>query len=177
MNEYELELNFKVTNYFKNLEKKLNKNTLVLKLQPGSFYNVPTIVSLGNSQIIPNNGDTYSLLTPEAGMIVDVPKGNKDKKRVLIRRLIGYSYAARFVNYSEEEIAANLNILTTEMLMTLEKQLGFKHNTANAGQYYALFHEAGKTNRFFREQEISAAYELILYSDTWSCIDLKENSK
>lgn len=177
MDDTERQFNNKVLNYFRNLESKLNRNTIVLDKQPGNVYCVPTITSLGNSQILPNDeGSAFNLNSPSVGMTRDVMKTDSDKKKVLIRRLVGYTFANRLMVMNDSEIEQRLNFLTTEMLLTLKKQLEFGPETVNAGQYYAKFKWPGTVETYFKEQETAAAYEIRLYSDTWSCIDLKEFS-
>lgn len=167
----ENELNGVVAQYFDTLEVELNKNTTQLQIQPGGIYHVPTIVSLGNyTKLDPTAGAT-NLSSPMAGMIRDIPKTEDDQNIIVIRRMISYVTAARICANPSEHLEKQLRPFTTEMLMTLKHAIGFGPNVPNAGKVYATFLRPGITpGVYFKDVDDSAAFELRLYSNTWSCI-------
>lgn len=172
----EQQVNELVTPYFQKLEKKLNRNFTKLELKLGNFYHLPVITCLGNYTKVPNDEPAFTLDPPYAGMVKDILKKNSDRNAIIIRRCIGYAAISRIL-VNPSLMPSYLNITITEMLLTLEKAIGFKYNTINAGiACYAKFERPEQSGIYFREIEDSAAFEIRLYSDTWSCIDLKEQN-
>lgn len=168
----DLELNTLVSAYFQDLNNKLNANTKHLDIMPGGIYHVPTITSLGNFTRAPNGVGAYNLDTPVCH-IKDISKTDDDRNIILIRRIVGYSAISRMASDTSFNTVQNaLGILTTEMILTLQNAVGFKHTVPNAGKFYGTFARPGPDEVYFRSMEHSAGYELRLYSDTWPCISM-----
>lgn len=171
----ESQLNELVTPYFQKLEKKLNKNFIKLELEPGDNYNLPLITDLGNYTMIPNNESGFKLEPFIVGNIKSISKKNSDRNAIIIRRLLGYANVCRLLK-NPNSIDRYLKPLITEMLLTLENAIGFKYSTLNAGiTGYAKFERQGCPKIYFSDCDNYAAMEIRLYSDTWSCIDLRND--
>lgn len=166
-------VNDKFAPFFRRLEKKLNMYTVPYgELQPGNIYNVPQIESVGGGVTwLPTNGEeAFSLNRPQAGIIRDRQISFEDKKRLIIRRIWGYSSVVRAVEEQNFEVACRaLTLITTEMLMRLEKEVGYKYNELHAGEHYASFKMYG--GLYLMDSEDSAGFEIRLHSDTYPMIN------
>lgn len=162
-----------IDEYFRNVERSINSNTIVLERQPVGYL-VPQITALGGHQICPNDQEAFVLdpiINPGFSQVI---KTDADKKIIIVRRALGYSTAARIAS-DPNSIAREMAPFITEMLLTLKQARGFGHETLNAGVCYGRFKTPGVGSYLLEFEEI-AGYEVRLYSDTWSCIALPEES-
>lgn len=165
-------LNELCKDYFTNLELDLNKNSQPWgEAQPGNVYYKPTIVSLGNYQIIKGVDEVIILDPPIAGIVKDLIIKEEDKMNaILIRRIVGYSAALRVIS-GQNTPEQLLKYLTKEMIMSLNNSRGFSKDTINMG-IYGKFERPKNPGVYFLPIEEYAGYELRLYSDCYSCIEL-----
>ncbi len=176
---FEVKVNNKVRFYFEQLEKKLNKNSIPFELQPGNIYHCFQIQSLGEVIRIPSNADVFRLPPAKSDSVKDVQVNKDETNKILIRRFLGYTAASR-IEYAEneEQVEKILNPLITEMLMSLENELGYSYKTVHHGNY-ASFTRPGHCEHvptiIFKEMDDMAACELRLYSDTFPAINIKDS--
>jgi hypothetical protein len=175
--DFAANLNKVVAEYFEKLEKELNVNSVPYgDIQPGNLYNCYQIQGLAGVFRLPkSNVDAFKLPPYQAGHVKDVLIQDDDKNKILVRRLIGYTACSKIESTNDPkftEIA--LKPLILEMLMSLEKELGFDHKTPHHGKYATFQRPGVQTGLFFRDMEDYAACELRLFSDTYPLINLKE---
>lgn len=175
----EQELNEKFASFFRRLEKKYNMYSQGYgDLQPSmeheaGVYYVPQITNLDVSVTRPTRDENAFNLSPiMVGGIRDKEITDNDKKIICLRSCIGYTAVARmFLEPDHDKACRLLKLITTQMIMRLEQEIGHKYNELHAGKYLT-FKRPGEHESYFRDLEDSAAFELRLWSDTYPMIVL-----
>lgn len=174
-NSFENRINERFAPFFRRLEKKLNRCTMPYgELQPGNIYHIPQIQGLGDGITrIPVTDGAFNLNPPSAGAIRDVQITEADKNKLIMRSAIGYAGAYNMLNEPDfEKACKSLTLITTQMIMKLEKEIGYKYNELHAGTCYAQFRRHGyDLDTYLVDLPESAAYEIRLYSDTYPMIN------
>ena len=151
MSDIESKLNQVCNDYFRSIEKELNKNTVPFgDLQPGNLYHVPIINKLGEGKTVVKRIDNSILeeVPTKIGHIKDIQVREDDIKIIKISDYIGYMMVTRIIAGSLP--VDNLKYIMQDLLFRLKKELGFDHNILNTGDYYI------KINGFTEEENISA---------------------